>query len=42
MYWGKTAVEMAILPKESFTKGTMLGFGIAPREGVKKTKPGFF
>jgi 6,7-dimethyl-8-ribityllumazine synthase len=40
--WGKTAVEMAILPRESFTKGTTLGFGVAPREGVEKTKPGFF
>jgi 6,7-dimethyl-8-ribityllumazine synthase len=40
--WGKTAVEMAILPRELFMKGTMLGFGVVPREGVEKTKPGFF
>jgi 6,7-dimethyl-8-ribityllumazine synthase len=40
--WGKTAVEMAILLRESFTKGTTLGFGITPREGVEKTKPGLF
>ncbi|KAL3823531.1 hypothetical protein ACHAXA_007209 [Cyclostephanos tholiformis] len=50
--WGKTAVEMAILRREAFAKGTStpgkvkdmekLGFGVAPREGVEKTKPGFF
>ena len=49
--WGKTAVEMAILRREAFAKGTQpgkvkdmekLGFGVAPREGVEKTKPGFF
>ncbi len=39
--WGKTAVEIAILPRELFTKGATLGFGVAPREGVEKTKPGF-
>ena len=52
--WGKTAVEMAILRREAFAKGgtttggvkvkdmEKLGFGVAPREGVEKTKPGFF
>jgi hypothetical protein len=45
------AGEMAILRREAFTKGTTprkvkymekLGFGVAPREGVEKTKLGFF
>ena len=49
--WGKTAVEMAILRREAFAKGTQpgrvkdmekLGFGVAANEGVEKTKPGFF
>ncbi len=42
MGWGKTAVEMAILPRELITKGMTLGFGVAPREEVEYTKPGFF
>ena len=52
--WGKTAVEMAILRREAFAKGSnankenkvkdmeKLGFGTAPSEGADKSKPGFF
>jgi len=51
--WGKTAVEMAILRREAFAKGSnkenkvkdmeKLGFGTVPSEaGVEKSKPGFF